>query len=165
MYNAAAQREGKLILLTVGRRSCNRLKLLEGRLRRDCKKALCGKDNEALEWFAWGGWGLLITGGLRELAGQISSRNDMELKKKGTLLHSHPARHDDSTYLSWSEVLYLKMENGNLDAYERNWPKTEKQITHSWNASKLGSLRELVCGLGCRGTKGAARRDKTLMGS
>lgn len=57
------------------------------------------------------------------------------------------------------------MENGNLEAYERNWPKIEKQITNSLNASKLGSLRELVCGLGCCGMKGAARRDKTLMES
>lgn len=52
MYNAAAQRENKQILLTMGRRSSNRLKMLQGRLKWDSKKALSGKDNIALEWFA-----------------------------------------------------------------------------------------------------------------
>lgn len=55
--------------------------------------------------------------------------------------------------------------NGNLGAYERNRPKIEKQMTNSLNALEPGSLRESVCGLGCCGMKGAARRDKTLLGS
>lgn len=46
-------------------------------------------------------------------------------------------------------MLYLKVENENSESYERNWSKIGKQITNSWNVSKLGSLREWMCGLRC----------------
>lgn len=61
-------------------------------------------------------------------------------------------------------MLYLKMENENSEAYERNWSKIEKQITNSWNASKLGSQRVGVWA-GMPATKGTARRHRTLLGS